>query len=364
MSHVRSRLRASIVGLLPLLVSAVTFGMTALVAPSAAQATTAAGVADYPVPSSYTDPWGTAFEPDGRVWVALPGCDLPNPCYNPTSGLGLFDPKVHRFVSVVSMPESRPLFVAVASDGSVWFTLPLTNSIGVYRPDTQTLKSWTVPTGGAEPWDLAIAPGGKIWFTEHATNQIASFDPGTGAFEEVPTPTGGSDPYGIAVDHDGSVWFTENPDSVAQIGEYSRQGQLFEFKIRNTGTAGTGLTPHLITFDAAGNPWWSEGFACGVGTLNRQAAQPGTNSGVTEYRYSCIGGHTSGIAFHNGNIWFDDSNLNKFGSIPDTSGAFVFYNAPGSHPHDGLNVDNQGRVWFDEEFSNAIAETASTDSSG
>jgi hypothetical protein len=164
------------------------------------------------------------------------------------------------------------------------------------------------------------------------------------------------------VDASDNIWFTENTDSVALIGEYTNQGVLNEYKIRNTPTGGSGLTPHLITVDSGGNIWWSEGWVGAIGTLNIVAAQPGTNNGVTEYQYthSCnnCGSHTSGIsADKQGLIWLDDSLQNTFGSFPIGGGSFSFYNSPsGGHPHDGLNVDSQNRIWFDEEFANKLAE--------
>ena len=164
------------------------------------------------------------------------------------------------------------------------------------------------------------------------------------------------------VDAANNVWFTENPDTVALIGEYTTQGILNEYKIRTTPTAGTGLTPHLLTFDLSGNLWWSEGWVHSIGTLDVSSAKPGTNAGVTEYQYtpSCggCGSHTSGIAADKkGHIWLDDSLQNTFGSFPVGGGSFSFYNSPsGGHPHDGLNVDSQNRIWFDEEFANRLAE--------
>ena len=38
---------------------------------------------DFYVPSSY-DPWGTAFDSNGNVWLAIPGCD-PTPMCNSSS---------------------------------------------------------------------------------------------------------------------------------------------------------------------------------------------------------------------------------------------------------------------------------------
>jgi len=252
--------------------------------------------------------------------------------------------------------------VAVDPNGKVWFTMPVTNAIGMYDPVATTVSQWAVPTAGAGPWGIAIDSGGKIWFTEHYVNQIASFDPGSHTFHEIATPATNSNPYGIRVDASNNVWFTENSDAVALIGEYTARGVLKEYKIRNTSTAGTGLTPHMITIDPNGNVWWSEGWVSAIGMLNVAAAQPGTNIGVTEYFYtpscSSCGSHTSGIsADRQGRIWLDDSLQNTFGSFPIGGGSFSFYNSPsGGHPHDGLNVNSQNRIWYDEEFANKVAE--------
>ena len=326
-------------------------------------ASSISSVTDFYVPGSF--PWGTAFDSSGRVWVALPGCDLAPSCPSstPPGKLALFDPAVQNWATVVSLPAGygQPVFVAVDAGGNVWFTMPVTNAIGVYDPVSATVSQWAVPTPAAGPWDIALDSTGKVWFTEHYVNQIGSFDPNSQAFHEVATPASNSNPYGIAVDASNNIWFTENTDSVALIGEYTHLGVLNEYKIRNTPTGGSGLTPHLITIDPNGNVWWSEGWATAIGTLNVAAAQPGTNNGVTEYTYtpSCgsCGSHTSGIsADKQGFIWLDDSLQNTFGSFPTGGGSFSFYNSPGNHPHDGLNVDSQNRIWFDEEFSNKLAE--------
>jgi streptogramin lyase len=334
-----------------------------------AQSSLASGISsatDYAVPAG-SDPWGTAFDSSGRVWVALPGCDLAPSCptTTPPGKLALFDPTANNWTTIVSLPAGygQPLFVAVDQTGNVWFTMPVTNTIGMYDPVSTTVTQWAVPTPSAGPWGIALDSKGTIWFTEHYVNQIGSFDPSSQTFHEVATPATNSNPYGITVDASDTIWFTENTDSVALIGEYTTQGILKEYKIRNTSTGGTGLTPHLMTIDPTGNIWWSEGWVSAIGTLNVAAAQPGTNNGVTEYQYtpacSTCGSHTSGIsADRHGLIWLDDSLQNTFGSFPIGGGSFSFYTSPTaqSHPHDGLTVDSQNRVWFDEEFANKLAE--------
>src|SRR5215831_3378978 len=298
--------------------AASTFVLVASIMGTHAQSSLAPGISnvtDYYVPGSF--PWGTTFDSSGRVWVALPGCDLAPSCPSstPPGKLALFDPNAQNWATIVSLPAGygQPVFVAVDHSGKVWFTMPVTNTIGLYDPVSTTVAQWAVPTPSAGPWDIAIDSRGMVWFTEHYVNQIGFFDTNSQTFHEVATPAANSQPYGITVDASNDIWFTENTDSVALIGEYTSQGVLNEYKIRNTPTGGTGLTPHLITVDPNGNIWWSEGWVSAIGTLNVAAAQPGTNNGVTEYRYT-PGSHTSGIsADKQGLIWLDDSLQNVFG---------------------------------------------------
>jgi streptogramin lyase len=320
---------------------------------------------DFYVPIS-DDPWSTTFDSNGHVWVVIPGCD-PSPTCNSNTPPGViaeFNPSNSSWMNTYKLPSgyAQPLFLAFDAQGRVWFPMPMDNSIGMLNPGNNTFQQWAVPTANAGPWDVAIDHNGKIWFTEHFTNKIGRFDPVTHTFMEVSTPASNSQPYGIVVDVSHNVWFTENNSSVALIGEYTSGGKLQEYKIRNGSTSG--LTPHMITIDPNGNIWWSEGWVGMIGKLNIAQAVPGTNKGVTEYAYQKVCNtcdeHTSGVSVDsNGLVWFDDSEQGIFGSFPDSgTGSFASYNTPtvNSHPHDGLNVDGQNRIWFNEEFANKLSE--------
>jgi streptogramin lyase len=329
---------------------------------STSYATSAVSSTDVYTPGG-SDPWGTAFDSKGRVWVAMPGCD-PSPQCSANSSPGklvVFDPSSKSWVGTYSLPSgyAQPLFLAFNKQGQLWFPMPMADAIGMFDPSNQSFQEWTLASSGIGPWDVAIDSKGLVWFTEHYSNKIGYFDPSNKTFNEIATPSGASQPYGIAIDSSDNVWFTENNSSVALIGEYTTKGSLLEYKIRNGSTSG--LTPHLITVDGSGNIWWSEGWVGMIGELKVSAAATGTNNGVTEYAYkpSCTtcGTHTSGIsADSNGQIWFDDSLQSSFGSLSASSG-FSLYNTPtqNAHPHDGLNVDAQHRIWFDEEFINKLA---------
>jgi hypothetical protein len=226
--------------------------------------------------SSSSDPWGTAFDSNGNVWLAIPGCDPSPTCSSGT-------------------PAGK---------------------LAEFNPGTKTFQQWAVPTASAGPWDVAVDHTGMIWFTEHYGNQLGRFDPVAQTFKEVATPASNSQPYGIVVDASNNIWFTENNSSVALIGEYTSAGKLQEYKIRTS--VPSGLTPHLITVDPNGNIWWTEGWVGMLGELKIMLAVPGTTNGVTEYAYqkicSTCNSHTSGISVdRHGLIWFDEEFANKLG---------------------------------------------------
>ncbi len=317
-------------------------------------------------PPSGSDPWGTTFDSNGNVWLAMPGCDPTPMCSSstPPGKIAVFNPSGLGWPNNYTLPSgyAQALFLAIDSQGNVWFPMPMDNAIGMFNPSNNTFQQWTVPTASSGPWGIAIDHNGMIWFTEHYGNKIGRFDPSNHTFIEIPTPASNSLPYGITVDNSNNVWFTENNSAVALIGEYTSGGQLQEYKIRTGSTSN--LTPHLLTVDPNGNIWWSEGWSTAIGELVVSKASSGTNSGVTEYTYqttcSSCGSHTSGIGVDgSGQIWFDDSLQSIFGSFPDSgSGSFAIYATPtaNSHPHDGMNVDSQNRIFFDEEFANKLAE--------
>ncbi|TMF42592.1 MAG: hypothetical protein E6I32_17695 [Chloroflexi bacterium] len=322
-------------------------------------------VTDFYIPSGQ-EPWGTAIDGSGNVWVAIPGCDPAPTCNSstPPGKIAEYNPANSNWITTYQLPPgfAQPLFLAFDAQGNLWFPMPMANSIGMLNLHTSTFQQWPVPTASSGPWDIAIDHNGKVWFTEHYTNKIGEFDPATQNFKEVATPASNSQPYGIVVDSSNNIWFTENNSSVALIGEYTAGGVLNEYKIRTNPPGG--LTPHLITVDPGGYIWWTEGFVSMLGRLKISQAVPGTNQGVTEYAYptSCntCGSHNSGISVDsNGLVWFDDSLQGIFGSFPDSgSGNFSIYQIPtnNGHAHDGLNVDARNRVWFSEEFANKLAE--------
>lgn len=336
------------------------------------------------------DPWDVIFDGHGNVWVAEPQCDVNVAavpvCSHTTQGSilkyiasGFGNGSQPSQVLTVPPAYSSPFFLAFDTTGNLWFTEPVTNSIGEYTTGG-VWHQWTVPTVGASPLDLTFDQYGNLWFTELSANQIGVFLPASATFLEYPTPTANSRPYGITgpdpTTH--AIWFTENSQDVHRIGNIqpNANGTLKGGKISEylTNTNSGGITPHLITYDNNGNIWWSEGYDGEIGQLVISQAANGTSNGVTEYAVpnpNCpnpappgtnCSSHISGIAVDsNGVVWFDDSLSSRFGSYNPTTGIFSMYIIGGcvtnnTHPHDGLNIDSSNNIWFTEEFGDMLVE--------
>ncbi len=333
------------------------------------------------------NPWGVAFDNQGNAWIAAPECDPSPVCSIVRSGM-IVEVNKASFSVVNTFTEptdySSPVFVAVDTQGNIWFTEPMSNAIGELTPNftdpaASTWHQWTVPTANAAPFDLAFDGQGHLWFTEVLAHAIGEFDLATQQITETPTPSGNSKPYGITGPDPlkGEMWFTENNSTVARIGSFAppansalTTGNMKEYLTRSGSTA---ATPHLITFDANGNIWWTEGMDRNIGRLVINKAKSGTSKGVTEYTVpypdsACPNAndcamHISGIGVDGtGTVWFDDSLTARLGSFTPNTGTFSMLPPLGggflsnAHPHDGLAVDGNNTIFFTEEFANKLGE--------
>src|SRR5215475_1287023 len=100
-----------------------------------------------------------------------------------------------------------PVAIAIARDGTVWFTLESADSIGRLRNG----KIERIPKGAEsiEPLGLAVSGDGSAWYTEATKQRIARASPdGAIAFFGLATPIARLGR--LAVAPDGAVWFAES----------------------------------------------------------------------------------------------------------------------------------------------------------
>ena len=119
----------------------------------------------------------------------------------------------------IPLANARPLNIAVADDGTVWFTMPERNQIGrlVVNAGVPTFTAFSVPTANSFPYDLVVGVD-SVWFTERDGNKIGRFVITTETFSEYTIPTANSKPLGITLDRRGDVWFAES--NMPKIGVF------------------------------------------------------------------------------------------------------------------------------------------------
>src|SRR5262245_3903924 len=80
-------------------------------------------------------------------------------------------------------PGSGPTTIALAADGSLWFTESAGNRIGRMSPDGSGLGEFALPKPNSSPRIIALGADGNMWFSEHTGNRMGRITPDGGMSE-------------------------------------------------------------------------------------------------------------------------------------------------------------------------------------
>jgi virginiamycin B lyase len=171
-------------------------------------------------------------------------------------------------------PMSSPTTIAIAPDGTVWFTESNGNRIGRMRPDGSDLTEFDVPTNESAPRIIALGADGALWFIELNGTMDGRVVNGnrvgritlTGQIAEFPIPSPTGSPTNVAVGPDRNVWYTKG----AALGRVTPDGVITEFPLAPN-ARGVGLTagsdrqpPERIT----NRLWYADGNGNKIGYLH------------------------------------------------------------------------------------------------
>src|SRR5207245_7032068 len=113
-----------------------------------------------------------------------------------------------------------PYGIVVTHGGVPSFCESATNQPGSLAPQSMAIHEYPLPEG-ARPRRLALAPDGTIYYTDYERGYLGHFDPKSQKHEEWPSPGGsGSEPYGITTMPDGMIWYSEsgvNPNTLVRF---------------------------------------------------------------------------------------------------------------------------------------------------
>ncbi|MGB8583053.1 MAG: hypothetical protein WCD47_19705 [Candidatus Sulfotelmatobacter sp.] len=138
------------------------------------------------VPTAHAVPYGIVILKNGTPFF----------CEFGANKLASVDPSTMTIREyVLPDADARPRRIALAPDGSVYYTDFARGYLGHFDPTSgKLLKEWKSPGGSeSEPYGIAVASDGTVWYSESGVkpNTLVKFDPKSGSFSAEPIPSGG-----------------------------------------------------------------------------------------------------------------------------------------------------------------------------
>ncbi len=175
-------------------------------------------VTEYPMPEpAAKDPHTPVFDQAGILWFTVQNSNF----------VGRLDPKSGDIkLKKVPTEHAVPYGIVITPKGIPIFCEFGTNKLASIDPKTMDVHEYTLPDG-ARPRRLAVAQDGTIYYSDYARGYLGHLDPATGKVEEWASPGGPtSKPYGIAIPKDGIVWYSESgvqPNTLVRFDPKSKQ---------------------------------------------------------------------------------------------------------------------------------------------
>ena len=111
---------------------------------------------------------------------------------------------------VLPAAQARPRRIALASDGTVYYSDYARGYLGHFDPASgKLLKEWASPGGtGSEPYGIAITSDGAVWYSESGVkpNTLVKFDPKSENFSTKAIPSGGGVVRNMVATRDGKLY--------------------------------------------------------------------------------------------------------------------------------------------------------------
>jgi len=201
-----------------------------------------------------------------------------------------FDPKTKEWTNHLMDDGYYPHTLRVDDQDRVWFTLALSNQVGMFDRSTSEftlfdlpsrsfketmmvnfmgvllkLMSWGLPvanwasvdrdsTGVPLPYGLDIAPDGGVWFARLHADSIGRIDPKTLEVKVYNTPFHG--PRRLRIDNEGGVWIAAFPESsIVRFDQATEKFDFFEIPVKPLGSE----TPYSLNIDKQHNIVWVNG---------------------------------------------------------------------------------------------------------
>jgi virginiamycin B lyase len=238
---------------------------------------------------------------------------------------------------------ARPHDVAVAPDGSVWFTAQGAGEMGRLNPRNGRVRR--VPLGaGSAPHGVIVGPDRAAWVTDGGLNAIVRVDNRTHRVRRFPLPA--SHPAAnlntATFDERGRLWFTGQAGMYGRLDPRTGRMRVWD--------APRGQGPYGISTTPSGAVWYSSLAGSYIARVNLStgAARP-------------LDPSTAGAGARRvwpdsrGRLWITEWNAGKVGRYDPRTRRWREWDLPGESPMPyAVYVDELDLVWLTDFGANAL----------
>jgi virginiamycin B lyase len=245
--------------------------------------------------------------------------------------------------------SSKPLGIALGSDGNLWITEFAVSKIGQLNSAGQISESVT-PTKNAGPNGIASGPGPNlnVWFTETNLGRVAQITTSGPPYTEFTLPNAAAKPAGIALGSDGNMWVADiGTDSIWKVQQIRVKPHVKFTQYELSAHA----RPTGITTGPDGAIWFTEPGINSVGRL------PISGYPLREYPVPTKNSDPVGIASGTDNaLWFTEQKGLNIGRMSLTGVVTATYPLTNSMTPDALIQGIDGNFYFTDTVKNKIGQ--------
>jgi virginiamycin B lyase len=245
--------------------------------------------------------------------------------------------------------SSKPMGIALGSDGNLWFTETAASKIGTLGSNGKITEQVT-PSKDAGPIGIASGPGPalNVWFTETSVARVGQVTTAGPPFVEYVLPNPAARPVDMALGSDGNMWCTDpGTNSVWRIAQIKPKPHVRFTQFHLTGNA----QPFAITNGPDGALWFTE-----PGT-NRIGRLPVSGRPLREYPVTPSNAYPAGIASANDNgLWFTEQKAQQLGRMATTGTVTALYPLAGAMTPNALIQGIDGNFYFTDTALNKIGQ--------
>jgi virginiamycin B lyase len=238
---------------------------------------------------------------------------------------------------------AHPHDVAVASDGGIWYTGQINETLGWLDPETGEVREARLPSG-ARPHGVITGPDGAAWVTDQGLDAIIRVTPGEFDVDVFPMPAGARrlGPHTAVFDRDGVLWFTCAGGAVARLDPSSGDIEAFDVP-RGAGPYGIAVTP-------ADDIWFVSLEKSYLGNVDKATGEvkvfdpPTPNAGTRRVWSDSLG-----------RLWVSYWNAGMVAMYDPIAGSWREWDLPGGQNSAySMYVDELDGVWASDFAQNAV----------